>query len=118
MQKIPLQRRVRLLRIAVIETDLIIGACVIRQKIDVAQSRNCLLHNRLAVRGRRKIHGNETDLQTLRTEFFMQLLTYRHVRIHSNCDGAFLGAGSGDGRAGAFCTARHEHSFILELQIH
>ena len=116
MQKVPLQRREKLLRVAVFETDLIIDAGVIHERIDVVESRNHLLHNRLAVSGRRKIHGDKTDLQTLSTE--LQLLTRQHVPIHSNCDGAFLGAGPRDSGADTFCAARHQDDLVFELQVH
>ena len=48
----------------------------------------------------------------------MQLLTGLQVPIYRNCNGALLGAGSGDGCADAFRAARHQHNFIFELQIH
>ena len=100
------------------EADSIVGARVIHQGIDVAESRDRLLHNRLAVRRRRKIHDNEADLQTLALEFVMQLLTSCCVPIHGDCHGAFLGAGSGDGRTDAFRTARYQHNLVFEFQVH
>ena len=63
MQKVSLQRREKLLRIAVFEADFIVDACVIHERVDVVESRNRSLHNFFAVRGRRKTAGNEADLQ-------------------------------------------------------
>ena len=100
------------------EADFIIDPRVIHERIDVVESRNGLLHNLPAVRSGRQIYGKETDLQALSAELIPQLLTRRRVPVYSDCDRTFLGAGFGDGRADAFCAARHQHNFIFELQIH
>src|SRR6516164_6707552 len=106
VQQVAPKRSQEFLRAPVLESDLVVNASVVYQRLDPAELRCSLVHCVFATLSGRQIRTNHVYLATIRLEFRLKLLASSSIAIYSYGNGALLSA------------ARYQHNLILDLEIH
>jgi hypothetical protein len=118
VQQVAPKRSQEFLRAPVLESDLVVNASVVYQRLDPAELRRGLVHCVFATLSGRQIHTNHVYLATIRLEFRLKLPASSSIAIYSYGNGALLSAGFAYGLTNALSAARYQHNLILDVEIH